>query len=112
MRTNPPALKRLQAYMQALVPAQQGVTMIPHIMNYTAHCLDTDRVIEVEMHSAQRSWQSTPGQLLKKAAQATPEGLLRLFVLVHNAPVDTVRDESTFFCQNGGDFPQMINRTM
>ena len=68
-------------------------------MNCIAHCLDIDRVIEVEIHTAQRSWQSTPGQLLKKAAQATPEGLLRLFVLVHNAPTDTVRDESTFFAR-------------
>jgi hypothetical protein len=55
--------------------------------------------VEVEMDSGHRSWQSTPGQLLKKAAQATPEGLLRLFVLVPNAPADTVRDESTFFAR-------------
>jgi len=42
--------------MQALVPAAQGVTMIPHIMNCTAHCLDIDRVIEVEIHRGHRSW--------------------------------------------------------
>ena len=68
-------------------------------MNCIAHCLDIDRVIEVEIHSGQRSWQSTPGQLLKKAAQATPEGLLRLFVLVPNASADTVLDESTLFAR-------------
>ena len=28
-----------------------------------------------------RSWRSTPGQLLKKVAQAKPKGLLHLFVL-------------------------------
>ena len=28
-----------------------------------------------------RSWRSTPGQLLKKLAQATPKGLLHLFML-------------------------------
>ena len=78
----------------------------PYIMNCISHCLDIDRVIEVEIHSAQHSWHSTPGQLLKKAAQATPESLLRLFVLVHNAPDYSVRDESTFFARTVQIFPK------
>ena len=71
--------------MRMRVPAAQGVTMHPLHNELISHCLDIDRVIEVEIHSAQRSWHSTPGQLLKKAAQATPEGLRSLFVLVPNA---------------------------
>ena len=67
--------------MRMRVPAAQGVTMHPLHNELISHCLDIDRVIEVEIHSAQRSWQSTPVQLLKKVPQATTKGLLHLFVL-------------------------------
>ena len=53
-----------------------------YIMNCISHCLDIDRVIEVVIHRAQLA------------------GVFAsLFVLAHNIPANTVRDESTFFAR-------------
>ena len=48
--------------------------LIPSVQKYDVLWIDGHIVM------THRSWRSTPGQLLKKLAQATPKGLLHLFV--------------------------------
>ena len=49
--------------------------LIPSVQKYDVLWIDGHIVM------THRSWRSTPGQLLKKLAQATPMGLLHLCVL-------------------------------